>query len=84
MYPRTLRGFSEGRRGVQPRLFCILCQGVWGMGVLCVNEWVEWMWRVALSLAATEARPSGTSRCRISCLFGSLVCGFWFVMPPHT
>ena len=25
---RTL--FGEGRRGVQPRLFCILCQGVWG------------------------------------------------------
>ena len=23
-------------------------------------EWVEWMWRVALSLANTEARPSGT------------------------
>jgi len=25
-------------------------------------EWVEWMWRVALSLANTEARPSGTCR----------------------
>jgi len=25
-------------------------------------EWVEWMWRVALSLAITEARPSGTCR----------------------
>ena len=23
-------------------------------------EWVEWMWRVALPLANTEARPSGT------------------------
>jgi len=40
--------FGEGKRGVQPRLFCILCQGVWGM------------WRVGLSLADTEARPSGT------------------------
>ena len=55
---RTL--FGEGRRGVQPRLFCILCQGV------VLMEWFEWMWRVALSLAATEARPSGT------CLIGSL------------
>jgi len=25
---QTLLG--EGRRGVHPRLFCILCQGVWG------------------------------------------------------
>ena len=25
-------------------------------------EWVEWMWRVALSLSNTEARPSGTFR----------------------
>ena len=25
--------FGEGRRGVQPRLFCILGQGVWGLGV---------------------------------------------------
>jgi len=23
-------------------------------------EWLEWMWRVTLSLANTEARPSGT------------------------
>jgi len=45
-HKRTL--FGEGKRGLQPRLFCILCQGVWGM------------WRVALSLANTEARPSGT------------------------
>ena len=37
-------------RGVQPRLFCILCQGVWGM------------WRVALSLAAAETKPGGTCR----------------------
>ena len=28
---RTL--FGEGRRGVQPRLFCILCQGVSGCGI---------------------------------------------------
>ena len=42
---RTICG--EGKRGVQPRLFCILCQGVWG---IC---------RVALSLANTESRPSG-------------------------
>jgi len=30
---RTL--FGEGKSGVQLRLFCILCQGVWGLGV-CV------------------------------------------------
>jgi len=28
-HERTL--FGEGKRGVQPRLFCILCQGVWGL-----------------------------------------------------
>ena len=38
-----------------------------GVGCLWVlMEWVEWMWRVTLSLAATETRPSGT------CLTGSL------------
>jgi len=29
-HKRTL--FGEGKRGVQPRLFCILWQGVWGCG----------------------------------------------------
>ena len=58
-YRRTF--FGEGRRGVQPRLLCILCQGVWGVGCLrLLMEWVEWMWRVVVSSAATEARPSGT------------------------
>jgi len=47
-HKRTL--FGEGKRGVRPRLNCIHCQGVWGM------------WRVAQSLANTEARPSGTCR----------------------
>jgi len=28
-HKRTL--FGEGKVGVQPRLFCILCQGVWGL-----------------------------------------------------
>jgi len=34
-----------------------------GVGVGCLRvlmEWVEWLWRVALFLANTEARPSGT------------------------
>jgi len=34
-----------------------------GVGVGCLRvltEWFVWMWRVALSLKATEARPSGT------------------------
>jgi len=32
-----------------------------GVGCLWVLiQWVEWMWRVALSLACTEARPSDT------------------------
>jgi len=30
-HKRTL--FGEGRRGVQPRLLCILCQGVSGCGI---------------------------------------------------
>ena len=40
---RTLVG--EGKRGVQTRLFCILCQGMWGM------------WRVVLSLATVGTSP---------------------------
>jgi len=44
--PHRRTFFGEGRRGVQPRLFCILCQGVWGM------------WRVELSLANTERGPA--------------------------
>jgi len=28
--------------------------------LLVLMEWLEWMWRVTLSLANTEARPSGT------------------------
>jgi len=33
-------------------------------------EWVEWVWRVALSSAAIEARPSGPG----TCWTGSLSC----------
>jgi len=42
-HKRTL--FGEGKRGVQPRVFLILCQGVWGL------------WKVALSLATLGTSP---------------------------
>ena len=49
--PHKRTFFGEEKRGVQPRLFCILCQDVWGM------------WRVTLSLATVGTRP-GVRPCR--------------------
>jgi len=56
--PTFIGGAEEG--GITKTLLYTLPRGVRVGRLRVVMEWVEWMWRVALSLACTEARPSDT------------------------
>jgi len=60
--PTDERSLVRGGGGYNQALLYTLPRGV---GVGCVRvlmEWVVWMWRIALSIANTEAMPSGTPR----------------------
>jgi len=64
--PTDERSLVRSGGGYNQASYVYITKGCVGWVSGGLMEWVEWMWRVALFLVATEARPSGT------CQTGSL------------
>jgi len=56
--PADERSLVRGGRGYKQGSCVYLAKACWCWRVRVLMEWVEWIWRVALSLAAAEAKPS--------------------------